>query len=656
MKRVCLPKTERDDFINALKSKDITIEQLYKLTSAERNAVIKKYVGEDFASLINARFERAMLSKQKSAMSNWIKTTVSAKDPIRRDMLKKVERIKEALTTGQESDFLSDLAEQKLGIGVTQEEAEAIVALKKNVDDLKIKIDPNSPLRSEDRMAYGFAVDRFKTFVGDLKLDADKLTIRERAKPGNWFKDMVDLAGTAKSLIATLDNSFIGRQGIKVLLNGDYKIWGDTVTTSFKLMGKELIAKSPKGMFSSPDDAVMSSLRADIYSRPNALNGKYAAAKNGYGLGQFHEEAFPTSFPAKIPLFGRLFKASETAFTGSAIKMRAELADAVIAAAEKNGIDMLDERQATAIGSLVMTLTGRGELQGLASIGDKLNVLMFAPRFLKSNFNTLTAHMFDKTMTPYARREAAKATLRIAGSIGSILTVADMLNPGSVEWDPRSTNFGKIRIGNHRYDITGGMAGLVTLASRVTPLGTFHNGEWGYWTKSGASGIYTKMSTGDFGEQTALDTFENFFEGKLAPLPAALRDIWKGTKYSGDKPTFVNTITGLTVPISVQILQEELKKGNDDILFAMIAEGLGFSATDTSFGVYGKKWKQLRENEGTATMNEALKLVTKNYNKQVEKLQKSKQWDKMTNEQQKEAMERIKQTETSRVLNSYGIK
>jgi hypothetical protein len=127
--------------------------------------------------------------------------------------------------------------------------------------------------------------------------------------------------------------------------------------------------KSP-GLFKDRGDAVMAALRADVFSRPNAMNGKYAAAKNGYGLGIFHEEAFPTSIPSRIPFLGKVFKASESAFTGSALKMRAELADAVIATAEKNGIDMLDETQATALGNLVTSLTGRGELTTTAAMGN----------------------------------------------------------------------------------------------------------------------------------------------------------------------------------------------------------------------------------------------------------------------------------------------
>lgn len=654
MARVCLPQKERDSILTALKSGDLTIDSLYGLGSKERNALFEKYVGKDFADIVNSRFEQAMLSKQKNAMVNWVRAVGTAKDPIRRDMLKKVERIKRALTSTEEMGFLQDIAETKLGIAVTEEEAQTLLTMKKTVDELKDAIPENAPIASEERLAYGLAVDRFKNFVGEMKLNAETLTTAERLQGKNMMTNLIDLAGTAKSLISTLDNSFIGRQGIKTLLRGDYKIWLDTLKTSFKLFGQEMMAKAPRGLFKERDDAVMAALRADVYSRPNALNGKYKAAKNGYGLGQFHEEAFPVSLPSRIPFLGRIFKASETAFTGSALKMRVELADAMIAAAEKNGVDMLDERNATAIGSLVGSMTGRGELTTFAAAGRQINALMFAPRFLKANFNTLTAHTFDKTMTPYARRVAALSTIRIAASIGGIMAMSEILNPGSVDWDHRSTNFGKIKIGEKSYDITGGMSGLAVLASRITP--SFHNGEWGFWTKDAKTGKYTKMSVGDFGEQTALDTFENFFEGKLSPAAGALRDIWRGQKMNGDKPSIVNTISGLTVPISLQVLQEELQKGNDDILFAMIAEGLGFSSTDATFRGTGKKWQSLEEKHGADDLNKALKAVTDRFNKRAEQLEQSSQWKKMTNKQQKEALEKIKEEETNRVLSSYGIK
>lgn len=652
MTNICLPKSNRDKLAKALKGGDISLAKLYAMSDAERNIIFKQYVGKDFAPFVNAKFEQAMLSNQKKALANWIEQTTSFKDPIRRDILKRIESQKKFLMPNEERGFLKDLAEQKLGLGVTEEEASSILKFKGKIDELKAKIPENAPVRSEERLAYGLILDDFKQFVGQMKLEAESLTLTERIKPANYWENIIDAAGAIKSVVATLDNSFIGRQGIKVLLDGKYGLWANTVLESFKNFGKELIAKSP-GLFKTRDDAIMRAIRADIFSRPNALNGKYRAAKNGYGLGTLHEEVFPSSIPEKIPLLGRLFKASETAFNGSALRMRADLADAIITSAEKNGVDMLDEAQATGFGKLVSSMTGRGGLGKVETIGRELNVLMFSIKFLKSNFDTLTAHYFDKTMTPEARRVATFATLRIVSSIGALLAVSKMLNPDSVDFDPRGGRLGKIKAFNHTFDITGGMGGLVTLASRIVP--TFHNGEWGFWTKSASTGKFTKMGQGEFGEQTALDTFENFFEGKLSPAAGALRDIWKGQNFQGEKPDFVNTTIGLITPISVQMLIDELKKGNDDILLAMLAEGVGISVSDTTFRGYGKKWEKLKEKRGDFEYNKALKDVTRKFNERVDKLEKSPRYQKLNNKKQAEELTALRKEITDSVLSRYGL-
>lgn len=669
MANLCLPKENRDKLKAALKQGDITLERLYDMDSAQRNTIFKQFVGDDFASFVNAKFEQAMLSNQKKALVNWVKRTTSHRDPIRRDMLKRVERVKKVLTPDEQRGFLKDLADEKVGLTVTEEEAETILRLKKDVDSMKSKWDPtkaeadlaqNPTSRTagwaseDDRLAYGFALDDFKTYIGELKLAAEKLSTRERLKPANWGQSVRDIAGATKSMVATLDNSFIGRQGIKVLLDGKYSIWGRTLVSSLKSFGQELFAKSP-GFFKSRDDAVMRAIRADIWSRPNALNGKYVAAKNGYGLGVIGEEAFPSPLPERVPFLGRLFKASETAFNGSALRMRSDLADAVIAQAEKNGLDMLDEVQASAHGRIVSSMTGRGDIRKVSSkeSTDWGNVLFFSIRFLKSNWDTLTAHQFDRTMTPEAKRLAAMSLLRIVGSLGAVLTVSKMLDPESVDFDPRKGKFGQICKGNHCYDITGGLGGLVTFASRVIP--TYHDGEWGSWTYSKNTRKWKKMSDAGFGQQTTLDYIESFFEGKFSPAAGAVRDILRGQNFEGQKPTFFNTTIGLVTPISFEMFLEEMHQGNDDILAAMLAEVFGISPRSNISGGYGRKWDELREKEDVKTYNEALKTVSENFQTRAKKLESTLRFERMDNEEKSKALDKIRREETDKVLKRFGI-
>lgn len=662
---ICLDKQTRDKLKTALKSKELSIEDLYTSTSGERAIKFSKYIDEPtHIEAVNAKFEQAMLSNQKKALSNWVEKTLSYSEPVKRSIKRKIERMENVIEATDETGFLKSLTEQKLGMAVTEEEATALLQMSKHIDEAKTKWDKNKEIIDTDknprdknagweseqaRLEHGWALENFKKFAGDLKVEANSLSLVERFKPTNWWRDIVDMAGFTKSMAATFDNSFLGRQGIKVLYTSP-KVWADTAIESFKLFGRELVEKNP-GMFKSRNDAVMASIRADVFSRNNAMNGKYVAAKNEYGLGVTAEEAFPSSIPERIPLLGRIFKASETAFNGSALKMRADLADAVIANAEKNGVDMLDSAQATAHGKLVSAMTGRGEIGKLASIGSELNVLMFSVRFFKSNIDTLTAHTFDKTMTPQARKLAAKNLLRIAGSIAGVLTVSKTLDPDSVDFDPRGTKFGKICKGDRCFDITGGMASLVTLGSRMVSI---HNGEIGSWSKSSSTGKLTKTE-GKFGETTALDRIEQFFEGKLSPSAGVVRDILRQQTFEGTKPTFVDTSIGLITPISVEMFMEEMKTGNDGILVAMIAEGLGLSPSSYNVGGFGKKWEALKEKEDPKEYNKAIKTVTKKYNERADKLKKSSGWDKMDNEEQNKALDKIRSEETTNIFRKYGI-
>ncbi len=654
MSNLCLPKQNRNKLRNALKSGDISIEKLYKMTDAERNIIFRQYVGKDFAPFVNGKFEQAMLSNQKKAMVNWIEQTTKFKDPIRRDMIKKVERIKKVLSPNEESGFLKDLAEMKLGINVTEEEAKTILNLKKNIDELEIKLpEKNGKIptgNTTEELSYGYAIENFKTYVGELKLQAETLKFKERFKPTNFGKNIVDFAGVTKSMKATLDDSFLGRQGIKVLTKNP-KLWAETAVLSFKNFAKELVAK---GSFRNRNDAVMASMRARVYADPNFRNGKYNASKNGYGLGVMREEAFPSSFPEKIPLLGRVFKASETAFNGSALYLRHKLANAVITNAEKNGIDMLDEAQATAHAMVVTSMTGRGELGKVSAIGRETNALFFSIRFLKSNWDTITAHQFNKAMTPAAKALARKNLAHIATTLGSVLSVAKMIDPDSTDLDPRSGKFGKICSDNHCYDITGGMSGLVRFAfTSIIP--TMHDGKWGLWKYNQRTRKWSNLAEAGFGEETALDSLERFFEGKLSPLAGAVRDWLKGQNFSGDKPNFVNTTIGLTTPISFEMFIEELQKGNSDIITAMFAESIGFSPSNAGLSDYGTKWQALKNKVDNKTYNEALKKVTENFNKRADRLEKSSRFERMNNEERSKELNKIKREETEKVLSRYGI-
>jgi hypothetical protein len=377
-------------------------------------------------------------------------------------------------------------------------------------------------------------------------------------------------AGVAKSILSTLDNSFFGRQGIKMLLTNP-DIWKKGFVKSWGDIGKELGGRN-----------AMFAINSDILSRPNALNGKYKGVGVDLGIGS--EEAFPSHILTRIPVLGRAAAAAESAFNGGALRFRADLADRVIAKAESQGVDVLDPAQGRPIGHMVNSMTGRGNIGRLDAFGKQINATIFSIKFLKSNFDTLTAHQFQKGVTPFVRKQAAMNLLKITSSLAGLYTVANILNPGSAELDPRSSASGKIKVGDTYFDPTGGMASLATLAARMVP--TMHQGKWGWYTKSRDGKVYA-LGTGKYGSKSPLDVFWDFTQGKFAPYAALLRDLMRGEDFQG-RQTYVEghrivptprAIYTAHAPIPLQNFEETMSNPNAaPVLMTTILDGLGIGA------------------------------------------------------------------------------
>lgn len=594
---MCLPPDISQKFKQALVNGKLKPERLTNMTTEARTKLFTDIVGAGNSKFVNREFEQKLLLKnQEVGMLNWAKKhsgfdaqqRLDIQAKIKLEYLRKQNRL---YNPEQNQTFLEQLVRESLNrkykVEPTLEQSKQIISLQNKVDETLTKANKDFVFKNKtDRIAHGMAQVNLENYVNEAKLVAAKTGFKEA--PISKIKDSIGATpGVAKSLLSALDDSFFGRQGIKTLLNiRTSNIWVKDFLKSFRDIGRQLTAGgNAKTILTSGDDRAMNLIKADIYSRPNALNGKYKAGN--YGLLAHSEEAYPSAAGEKIPLFGRLFKASEVAYNGGALRMRADLADRFIKIAEKQGKNTLDKTEAQGIGTLVGSMTGRGSLD---NANHWTNSLLFSPKFLKANFNSLTLHMFDKKATTFTRKEAAKNMAGIVVSTGSILAIAHALNPKSVETDPRSSNFGKIKIGTHWVDITGGQGALLSLAAK-TFIPTEHNGQRGLWSKS-KTGAYTNLTAGGYGKQTAMDTVNSFWEGKLAPVAGVVRDVWRGSNYSGQKPTVKNELLGATTPLPIQNYNQLKNSKNSDKVAAMIADGFGFSVatSSTSSTTYGKNW------------------------------------------------------------------
>lgn len=660
MAKWCLNKQYVDKFkeglIAGLKGGELNPQKLNSLSSLERRTLLEKYVGKENAQQVNALFESKLLLKnQKAGYISWAKKVSGLSKEAKRDIISKIEKLDTVLDPKSEQVFLEDLVSTKLNLGIKADEAKQIFNLSKSVQEAKAKMKPDFTFPTkEDNLAHAKALYNLKNYIKDIKLKSDKIYFKEQ--PLKYATRSIKATpGFLKSMLSSFDDSYFGRQGIKTLLDPRTShIWVKDFLKSFKDIYHQL----------GGTDA-MALLEIDKYSRKNFLNGKYEALGKNSGLGVITEEAFPSSLPEIIPLFNRVYKASQSAYNGGALRMRMDLADRLIARAEKQGINVLDKRQGEAIGNIIGSMTGRGSLGRAEGIAQPANAVFFSIKFLKSNFDTLTAHQFDSTATAFTKSEARKNLLAMIGTIAGVMTISETLNPGSTELDPRSTNFGKIKVFGRWVDITGGMGSLVTLASRITP--SIHNNEWGFWTKTESG--YRKLNQPGYGQETALDTAENYLEGKFSPGLGLVRDLWKGQNYSGQsldlnnpKQTAINIVKGTTIPISFQTylqMQKDPQSSNKSVSFLL--ELLGFSGSQNT---YPTNWdtsssnvlKQFRQQVGDKKFKEANDKFNQDYEAWLEKTKQNPKYQDLSDEDKQALITKEKEAIKQDIFKSYKFK
>lgn len=634
----CLIKEQADKFKQGLKSGEIDPGKLAKMSSAERRAYLEKFVGEENAKQVNALFESKLLLKnQKAGMISWAKRVAGMKPEIKRDLITRIERLDKVLDPATEEAFLQDLASTRLGVDVTAEESKKIFDLSNKIQDAVAKRDPETlTFKTEkERLEYGAAKVALNNYVNELKLEAENRTLGDRVT--HPVQTVSEIAGVAKSLKASFDNSAIFRQGWKTLWTNP-RIWLKNAAQSFVDFAKT----------TKDGDKVMDGVMADIVSRPNYER----MVKAKLAIGNL-EEAFPSSFPEKMPLIGRIFKGSETAFTGFIYRQRADVFDSYIGIMERSGLDINNPTELEAVGKLVNSLTGRGNLGRLEPSANVINNVFFSPRFLKSHVDVLTAHTFDTKMTPFARKQAVYNLVKIVGGTAAILLIAKAINNDSVELDPRSADFGKIKVGNTRFDVSGGMSSIVTLVARLITQST----------KSSTTGTVKQLNTGEFGSQTGLDVVYNFFENKLSPVASVVRDVLKGEDFNGDKPTILGELNNLYMPLPVTNTKELYDDPNSaPLLLALMADAVGigtntYGSSQTNWSQStSKEMLQFREKVGDKEFKKANDRFNELFNEWAQEAYRKPEYQNLSDDGKADAISKAKEAIKKQVFKEYGFK
>jgi len=262
------------------------------------------------------------------------------------------------------------------------------------------------------------------------------------------------------------------------------------------------------------------------------------------------EEMFMNNLAEKIPLVGKMIKGSERAYVSYLNKMRADLFVKGMMAFEADGKNIENSPELYKdLASFINNSTGRGKMtKVLEDSAPILNSMFFSPRLMASRINMLNPAYYQG-LSPEIQKMALKDMLTFLGFGLSILALAGLAG-ADVEEDPRSPNFGKIKIGDTTYDIWGGFQQYIVELTQLV------RGE----TKSATTGQIRKLDGKTFPFKSRGDDLEGFIRGKVAPVPAAVMNLMYGKKVTGQRTDLGTEAGGLLSPLMVKDAVEAYKK------------------------------------------------------------------------------------------------
>lgn len=446
----------------------------------------RKYKGDKVKELISPTMEAEFTSDIKTP----VEKPVSLGAVTSNDVIKAKQIIKE----------YGETPKSRLGREIV-EQAEAIkpnsfpqltkgVQIKPKVkmrlaEDGTLKPDMNDPVTASQVKANGKISPDTEVSVPEPleKIDIKRTPLQE-------------LANLPRAIQSSYDISFPFRQGLGLIhTKGWWKAWPDMIRSY--------------GSDAAYRGTIDSILQHPNYRRiKDAKTGKMRpsfAEEAGLELTDLvskREEAFMSTIAEKVPGV----KASNRAYVAFANKLRADNFNAMIDMAEKSGLKpKQDLVLAKEIAGFINNASGRGDIKLLEKHASTLNGLLFSPKLMSSRLQMLNPRNYIMA-PPMVRKQYLHSTLAMTTAWTTMASMAQMAG-AEVSFDPNSSDFGKIKIGDTRLDPGAGFLQYLVLAHRLS------SGE--YTTSTGKTREFGK----GFGSKSRLGALGDFFMNKFAPIP-----------------------------------------------------------------------------------------------------------------------------------------
>jgi hypothetical protein len=385
-----------------------------------------------------------------------------------------------------------------------------------------------------------------------------------------FWRLTLDALNIPRSFLAAFDLSFPFRQGVFAIGRHPKEFFGN-------LPAMLRAAKNPE--FAEQMIAAIKNDRTLIKTaegfRP--LNELMEDARlflpdiSGTEAFEARAEEFLSQLAHRIPGVGF----SERGFIAYGDKLRSDIFRNTLQSWARQGKPATADEIAD-LGILLNVLTGRGNLP--PELAKSLSFGFFAPRFAASRPQLFLAATVNNLpgvrkatgialgVPGQTTRVARLASQELVTSVGlgmSILGLVKASGVGDVELDPRSSDFGKIKIGKTRIDFWGGARPWATMIARMI---------------TGKS----KSVTGEY-SISRLSTLGRFGRSKLAPPAAVIVDVAAGETAIGEEIGTKGDILRRTLPLAIQDVAEAVieEGGTAGMLSTAAFLGVGFQTYET---------------------------------------------------------------------------
>lgn len=475
----------------------------------------------------------------------------------------------------------------------------------------------------------------------DLKLERDKIknefdVLQEKARYANreWnekvWDGIMDVWNLPKSFLSSFDLSAPFRQGF-FLAPSHPKEWVRSWPEMFRQAFSEKKAT----------EWLLRLRETDAYAvMKNA--GLYLAEPTTKHTAR--EEGFLSNLGGKIPVIGRVIKGSERGYTGFLNKLRSDVFISGMDALRSQGMTPETHlKEYKALAKFINNATGRGNLGALETAAPVLNGVFFAPKYWASRLNLINPVAYAKMPAP-VRKMALKSLAAFIGTNVMFLMLADAAfddDDLSIEWDPRSSDFGKVKIGDTRYDPWAGFQ------PNIRFIAQFITGE----RKSTTTGNITKIDGTKFPFETRKDLVERMFRSKASPVAGYIWNMMEGKDFVGKEVDPLQETLRLWVPLVAQDMKEIYDEGGaTGMVQAFIPAFFGFGVQ--RYGAKSGINADIDPNDEVQVMNQR----NNYFIKQTDRLDLQKSFEQDVSKDMHRKYEELRDKEIKRLFDRYKFR